>query len=451
MAILSKDHREPSELQKKILLEISREGSSSSLLSKNLEKKYPDVIDAIKILKDKKLIFSRDEKKGRGKKQIYYGLTDAGIKYLIEQQFSDKDFWKMIFFIYDVTTKHKEVTFTVDGLLEGHIKNKLKITEKTPFYFHYLLNFSEKISKEEHRSHIKVLKLFGKEGRISQIRIINKFSENGNANVMAIIDNALLENNFLYVYKIKNKIYYELSQFGLLYLLNFLKKDIDNRDNKELIDVVITKHKHLLPKIFGKWGNLRQKNESMFLLQILTRPFFKHFQFYIDDLKRADSIKITNALWTMEISKRKRMVDFIEAADLAFKEWKDNKKIKSEDTIWDLKPTLSKKEFLSITTILQKMIQIQKKLPLNIAALTHTGYETDEGYDEYEYYRDQISERTKDLISFQFYSLLRFNTDKTEWARISNADGFKEWYSDWMSAIIESEKENLESLNELMA
>jgi hypothetical protein len=127
-------------------------------------------------------------------------------------------------------------------------------------------------------------------------------------------------------------------------------------------------------------------------------------------------------------------------------EWIRDKGIESKISVWDLTPEISKKEFPSISRLLQKIIQIHKSRPLVMAALIQGDYVADEEYDEYEFYRKQISESTKDLVSFQFYSLLRFDINQPLWNKISKNQEFVQWYSNWLNAIIESEEENLKLL-----
>jgi hypothetical protein len=225
--------------------------------------------------------------------------------------------------------------------------------------------------------------------------------------------------------------------------LNFLKNRIENKDD---IETIIYNHTHLFPRIFKKWNTLLREKELSRLLWILTRLYFDPFQLSIDDLNVSYSLKLKGTLLNMEISKREQMVDFINKANLALTEWIRDKGIESKISVWDLTPEISKKEFPSISRLLQKIIQIHKSRPLVMAALIQGDYVADEEYDEYEFYRKQISESTKDLVSFQFYSLLRFDINQPLWNKISKNQEFVQWYSNWLNAIIESEEENLKLL-----
>ncbi|HEY7570077.1 MAG TPA: hypothetical protein VH796_01790 [Nitrososphaeraceae archaeon] len=84
-------------LQIKILRNIASEGESSKRrLEDDLDANYPDISDAIELLKKKKIIvMSRADMKSR-RAEIYYKLTKRGLEAIIDEFADPEVFWKAV-------------------------------------------------------------------------------------------------------------------------------------------------------------------------------------------------------------------------------------------------------------------------------------------------------------------------------------------------------------------
>ncbi|AFS81352.1 hypothetical protein NKOR_07455 [Candidatus Nitrosopumilus koreensis AR1] len=75
----------------------------------------------------------------------------------------------------------------------------------------------------------------------------------------------LLQNEIIINIKNKKNNKYRISLFGLLYCLTYLKLT-----NKE-IDNIAKMHQKLLPKIFSRWDEMKEKGDECYRLRLLSR------------------------------------------------------------------------------------------------------------------------------------------------------------------------------------
>jgi DNA-binding PadR family transcriptional regulator len=481
MPRLSVKHYKMTDAQRTVLCQIGRGGNSSiASLTKTLDKNYSDVSGSLNILKDAGFVKQIGEHKGRGKAEKFYVLTDLGIKELIKLKIPIKDFWRMIFFVFDNPSNHTHLSVSLDEIINEYQRNVLMLQmEHTPLFFTELHNrdiLSGYISDVQLMV-FDFLKLFAINGPL----ILNElyrdhksyFISNGYVQDESFktID-LMLSKELLVKVKLGDKIKFRLSHFGLLYYLYHLN-NVFTKENeikcREDLRSVIENHTSLLPLVFEKWNRLKMIKEEKFLLEIFSRLYFDDSQGVQDNINLLESRLLANILYSMDVMYRNKIKEFtisgiqilheslekkgykiqIENVERVLKQFQENNefKIKTQTS-----PIKGKNHSIKISAtdslfkIVKMISKFNQNLPHSEGVASYASM-NDKIDDWYKNYWDMSESSLQNIISFQFYSLFRYNIEQEKWDDFLSKDqNLKEWYFDWLNAIIKFEEDNLKSI-----
>jgi DNA-binding MarR family transcriptional regulator len=489
-----------SSLQEQILCEIGRGTNlSKSSIAKQLQKHYPDVNDAVKILLERKLIKQNGEHQGRGNPEKFYILTDDGIEQLIKFKIPLEDFWKLVFFVFDETIEHKLKRFTVNSLFSVYEKEVLMLQREhaTPLYDWEIIYFQYLKRTGHLEPTIRVLLILAKNQPLSIKEILKKIQIPKSQHYQyysskpknSTIINDMIK--FLLVDKIDSKSKrYRLSHFGILLLLtelfdknNIAREVLKNSDVKEITKAIIINYRDFFPLIFGNWNILSRILTEDELLRTF-RMVINHEEslFSAEPLQNGGLYELFSILKSMRRSYQNKLEKLLETGKEVRNEWfKKNQKrhFSSRETMIMLNSLQHKtaKSTLpnSIDAILTKIVEI---------AMEATSYDLKAAsdYEILDYQLNSIYKR-KDVrytlvnhITFLFYTLLiyqiRFRLDMlrhivtftkeststeddinkitSNWTLFLNRNkGFVESYSKWITTIEKFESQNIDLVKKM--
>lgn len=514
--ILKKPHRKRNELGIDILHEVAEHGKQSEKsLSKRLDLKESTINVALEKMEKKNKwinVIKLAETTGRrGRPQKYYGLTEKGIKFLVTQKISAKEFWKMMFFVFDESTNHKLKIAPDEVLSEYEIHNLHISKEHSPFYFAERLDGTDfklisnyEHEKENYETIKKIIKLLGYEGPSTLIKIFKKLKINVEGQVYNssdINEPRLIKrmmNDGLITKTNSNT--YRLSHVGLLLLVNDIAESTMGIINhlslsnemldqiKKRIDMIVSNNHKLLPMVFGKWEELKKIKDEVILFRMLRILYFKKKSDVIFPIQLGGIQELFDAQRSMEIVYRQKMKKmFVEGMQvleevinqkginltqlsaeellsppvLKLLDKRNDKNVGIRLVINGKLKTIQTNDIDPIREIL-KVIKFLSRLADEISSYDpfstyrnaglSKGEKTDNGQKILKKilrYRRPITNVRKteqalaDIISFQFYALLKNIPDHIDWDSFLDLVGLRDWYHSWMNAIIEFEEENL--------
>lgn len=496
MAILSR-HNKRSDLQKQILREIGKGVQAKSDISKNLEKLYPDVSDATKILVEIGLI----KQKTPDKRKKPYILTEKGIKELINMGLSLEDFWRLVFFIFDEDTKHELENFTVDSIFSLYEKDYYRFSKDlgTPL-FDAIIDLINHLKKRPHLfdDTMKILKMVATAKTSSVNYILKKFrvkksnrsrfynSDEENPGWLNIMTSLLLIEEV----STKKIIKFKLTHLGLLFLFDhlydrFIDRSAETEEDKKIVRIIINNHKNMFPTIFKNWFHFRKVLDDKELLSCFKFLInFENFQLSGDRMQNGGLYEFFNSLKSMRMVYLQKLKYELEDGQKIWKEWlSKNKDSKEASMMTDVflaydDPKTRKKLYRlkGIIAILRKIVELTveetsydlkraEKMDLSSHMLRQA-------------YQIQAERKSlENLITLQFFTILqhmiriRLNmllfielnakdvpptirediaNIREVWKQFSSTNmDFMESYKQWISEITTFEKENVNLINNL--
>lgn len=357
--------RKKPQLQFDILACLCLKGKLSKTMIKSILKgrHLPDIIHAVAKLEKNGYIKIADEKQGRGKKQVYYAITEKGLKLLIisDDNYHPLKFWKPLLGY----CHHNEEVLSSEKIEEFYqlfIEKYLKY-RSYGFSFEFdifnnmrhdkwlhkmILNF-DKPSPEQ-----KVLEVLAVYPKITFKELVEKIGEN-KSNTSKVLStytfesykpptdeseyytdqniigkkynkkywDFLLHNTIIVGHNSEGVKTYELSLFGVILVLTLVRYyDMDKLNPglyyryisfPDYYDKIASNYRNKLPLIFGKWS----------LLKRILRIFAAYnFDIILDKelhLRDTDKLSIVrggnkelyDGIWEIVLQTRQQLGDFV--------------------------------------------------------------------------------------------------------------------------------------------
>jgi len=433
-----KHHSSLSNLQKLILLEITTKGpASNTSLTKVLKKSYPNIFDAIKILHEKNYLQITSQKQGRGKPEKFYGLTDDGIKKLIELGIESYDFWKMLFFVFD--DKNHHIAQSVNEIFEKYETKILGINGKfTPFLTSitsdgFLTYRYPEVIRNGQES--KILQELIYRGPLSFEQIRNKIVPKIQSSKIAkkiigqstqkqssgLLGSALIDQSY------PKKDVFKPTSFAVVLEIAELF-DEEQTTNKNQINKkfckLIKNNQKCIPLVFKKWDKLLEifSNEDLihaFISWIVRDGGLN------DPISIGGYQEIFELQYTMGFSNGLKYLEEGMEGQRAFEDWTSEEKIRRKNV---KKKNPKRKSDENIKQILKKLNEISEI------------YHFEENVHQFGLSHGNVSEQAHaNTLSFRFYTWLIDNHKITRKSSklvdfIKNDPDLDEWYKGWLSA-----------------
>jgi len=466
-------------LQEEILREIAKGiNLSKSSITRQLEKHYPDVHDAIKILLDRNLIRQKGEQQGRGKKEKFYILTEKGIQKLIELKIPLDDFWRMLFFVFDENYNHDLNRFTIDKLFSLYEKEVMLFSKEfSPLIYDLVMNKIPLLNTKRKKIYNQILAALKKKKSISTLLPLQKNSQ-------IIFD---MESNLL-IHKCGFEFdKYCLSHFGVIFLLLEIyekNKPDTSRINSQIkleLNLVINNSKSLFPKIFKNWEIIRKILNEKEILKIFNDLVNREFDNpLITPLQNNGVKEIANILESIREVYKSKIKQELDVGVKTQTEWLERQNNKNSDVETGLLMSFTKDP--NGRSLPQNLLGLQGKIGMLEFENIHYGLSQREDSIRFfitDLYRQKnVQNSVEDLISFLFYTLLSHNVKNKlcylksqmldtkshneilieiekiiqSWDNLlKSPTKLKNWYSKWMFEILRFQKQNsvlIENLSE---
>ena len=333
----------------KILLIMVKQGKQSKTsLTKILEKDYSVISPSVDSLLDHKAIqkldFSKKRKRKKTKdKEIYYYLTEKGLKFLIDEnnvKFNLDDLWNVAFSICD-NKKYFKNRIRIEEIFDYYAKKKFNVSKR--FFVNFvsttILDILQNLKKSNPTLISESLSFLQKLS-ITNLMQPHEFLDSMNLNKIErsyyeeMLIPELSFNGLIYYWNVRNKenkiaLNIGISHLGLLVVFDDIVEKIRNNEitiptndiiqrakdgslNNEFtktIRSISIKQKHLFPFIFNNWKKLRKivPNGEYDLFSIMIYPYVEDKSVLFDSTTRQLENTIFNLQYSMEIEFRKRI------------------------------------------------------------------------------------------------------------------------------------------------
>ena len=348
------------ELKRQILINIATKEYSEKELAEKFDHRKKSgrnvgILDQSKVHKElnflKEIGFVQFTRKivteDKGKPKKIWGLTDKGI-YNTMQILEPKEFWKLIFHIFDKSVQHGSVRTDVKKLIERYEVDKLNISREIVIPVSFLRKLNEMkhkdISEENFYSNsYYTLEYIGLQGKIKINSIRKEFLEiryqkdsHSTTLFSELEDQHLIHKEF-----IKHNEYVQLTQFGLLVLIFFeerkLLESLEKTKHKEKhiekefelkIEKIISKNELLIPILFKNWKMIKKILSTRSAISIITQIFFKSDLDSLIPDYREEELSILNALDAIQSTTQNRRKREFSLARQTCKEWQEKRSSK---------------------------------------------------------------------------------------------------------------------------
>jgi len=491
-------HYKMTKAQEEILQRIGRGGNSSaSSLKKDLHKNYSDVRNSLFILQETGFVKKSGMRKGRGNPEVYFILTDKGVKKLIELKPTFEDFWKLILFVYDKTTNHKS-KLKINDVFRDFEKNVLGVSKEysSPAVEWALQNLRDKKKSDRYNGmYIIGYLLAEKKGMTLDQILANLEIKDYQRDAYISLDNQhpgliiWLVTRYLITQDSLENQKYHLSPVGLLFVLaHFYERytqmeeiPLVEEEIKKKISKTIENHHHILPRIFDNWRTLSNIFGEEGLLDVIKTLIHFYDTSYAEPIQNSGLFEIFSNLRMMtkvtlyklqrELSSGREILDW----------WVEQKRLqngivtKKKRSEWYLGSVEDPGGTHNIPDVFQKLLEL--------------GFECFPYKIEREHISDQIirifsistnthmQQSIQDYISFLFYSIVVYRIRLVflsgEYLKINSKEGhqqidekqtkiikswkyfmnknkdFESWYRRWTSQIVSFGEDNLDFLRRM--
>ena len=259
---MSKKTNKMTKHRTEVLHKIAERESSASSLADYMCKEESNLHNIIKILEGQEMIVQVNYKQGRGHKEIFYGLTNKGIFYIVRSKLEAREFLKILFNTYHKQTGRK-ITVSIDDIFTEYEKTNMPFSENyiplslknfLPYFFSYrefYENYRAISNEIIYRDQLTEVQL----NRILDLRKQND-----------IISNISLEtmlSTMIITYDSKTK-GFKLSHIGILLLLeqalhsSGFTLDEFSKETSKFINNLKVNYRESLPQIFRNWNELKE-------------------------------------------------------------------------------------------------------------------------------------------------------------------------------------------------
>jgi len=413
-----------SQLQKEILIELCKEDLSQTSLVKRLDRFYPNINDAVKILFKKNYIKETRSKKGIGKPERFYAPNTKKIGKILEEDFGLEGFWELVFLFAENNTENS--SSVIDKIFENHQKKYFGSSKDliVPL-FDKVISDSNNIKKysEEYNITIKILKMLANEKlnskqitkklNVPKSKITRYYNKNGkNPGWINIMISVLL------IEKVSTcSSRYRLTNLGIVFLFDGLYHEITNKSIKEfeldmIIDVIKSKYESHYPVILKNWEVLKKILGNRKLIY-LFRQILNFEDLLSTRMQNGGLYEFFNTLYSMRKTYIKKLENELQVGKKTWEKF-SSKYFESEKVDSLINDAILRRSNVKIKSkesdkwnnILDKIVDlIIEASSFDIVQKQHPDREIQE--DEC---RIQVrSENWVNLITMQFFTLVRYN------------------------------------------
>jgi DNA-binding PadR family transcriptional regulator len=343
--------RKPPKLKFDILEILALRGRCSKTGLKNELKHshYPDISHSVDDLKHGEYIRCADKKSGRGKVQVYYAITQKGLKALLYyDNFNPIRFWEIL---HGYCQNSDEiVTFDkIDELYQNLVMRVLNYSVHGFTFqldnFDYLCNnwLQREIVSSNHITPLqKVIEILASYRKITFEKLLEKIDEPKKRvkeilhkySYTSIPEESLpfgmpnqvstdfLIQNIIITNQDTAKPTYELSLFGVMLCLVLIRyNDMDRVKGglyfkqfsfEEYYDLIASNYKEKLPLIFGKWNQLKGilKVFTLYNFDIILDREIRSSNKDLPSVRRGGNKELIEGIREIILDNRKSMSDF---------------------------------------------------------------------------------------------------------------------------------------------